>query len=120
MYIFRKARVLAEFEMVRDDSDPTANDTDQLTERMQKMIEFRQKMLADASVNINNAQDRYKKDYDKKRSSTEVCTLNLYIAYDSRVLSMNLPSVMNSCGYNYTKNCIPVNKQCICIVIIML
>ena len=61
-----------------DDGDPTANDTDQLTERVQKMIEFREKMLTDASVNIDNAQDRYKKDYDKKRSSTEViiCTFN--------------------------------------------
>ena len=58
--------------MVHDDTIPTANDSDVLSHRIEKMVQFREKMLTDASVNINNAQARYKKDYDKKRSSTEV------------------------------------------------
>ena len=39
---------------------------------MQKMIAVREKMFADAGDNIEAAQARYKKDYDKKRSHDEV------------------------------------------------
>lgn len=63
--------------MVKDARDPTADDTDVLTQRMQKMIKFREKMLTDASVNIKNAQNRYKIDYDKKRSLT-ILVVNSY------------------------------------------
>ena len=62
IYNFKKARLLAEVKMVNDASDPTVDETDVLTQRMQKMIKFREKMLTNASVNIKNAQTRYKKD----------------------------------------------------------
>ena len=87
IYIFRKARLLAKVEMVNDASNPTVDETDVLTQRMQKMIKFQEKMLTNASVNIKNAQTRYKKDYDKKRSLTEVW----YIIKYSRGYSMKLP-----------------------------
>ena len=44
-----------------------------MEDRMQKTIAFRQKMFTDAETNIKDAQARYKKDYDKKRSHCEVC-----------------------------------------------
>ena len=42
------------------DTIPTADDGDELSHRMEKMVQLREKMLTDASVNINNAQARYK------------------------------------------------------------
>ena len=39
---------------------------------MQKMVTTRQNLFASATQNIKDAQARYKKDYDKKRSQNEV------------------------------------------------
>ena len=40
-----------------------------LEERMQRMIAEHEKMFADATHNIKEAQSWYKKDYDKKKES---------------------------------------------------
>ena len=44
----------------------------QVEEKMKKMVAVRDKMFNNALSNIRGAQTRYKKDYDKKRSQTEV------------------------------------------------
>lgn len=43
-----------------------------LQDKMQKMIAYRESLFTDVAQNIKDAQARYKKDYDKKRSNDEV------------------------------------------------
>lgn len=43
-----------------------------MDETMQKMVAIREKLKASAAQNIKDAQARYKKDYDKKRGTSEV------------------------------------------------
>ena len=70
----RKAKLLAELEISSSPDDQILEEDleAQVEDRMQKMIAFRQKIFTDAETNIKDAQARYKKDYDKKRSHCEV------------------------------------------------
>ncbi len=76
----RKAKLLAELEVAELEVAPSTLDSHNpgedfeaaLDDRMQKMIAVREKMFTSAASNIKDAQTWYKKDYDKKRSHSEV------------------------------------------------
>ena len=41
-----------------------------------KMLEMKHKMFDDARKNIHKAQERYKKDFDKKRNKSEIFNMH--------------------------------------------
>ena len=71
----RKAKLLAELEVSSSTNEDLGADVDYeaaVDERMQKMVTTRHHLFTNASKNIKDAQARYKKNYDRKRSQTEV------------------------------------------------
>ena len=52
---------------------------DQAEEIFGRMLKMRQMMFDNASQNIHKSQERYKKDYDKKRSKTDACIVIIVI-----------------------------------------
>ena len=72
----RKAKLPAEMEV--STSTPQGSEENfevEVEEKMKRMIAGREKMFDKAMSNIKDAQTRYKKDYDKKRSQSEVIIL---------------------------------------------
>ena len=43
-----------------------------LEKKMKQMMKFKEHLFKDAKANIDQAQSRYKQDYDRKRSASEV------------------------------------------------
>ena len=63
------------------DAESGGLDTDMQTaieNKLSAMLTLRKRLFAKASKNIKEAQERYKKDYDRKRSKPEVGSLSLY------------------------------------------
>ena len=78
----RKAKLLVELEISAPNTTVGDNGSDnhrleedlecELDKRMQEMITVHERMFSDAESNIKDAQARYKRDYDRKRSQCEV------------------------------------------------
>ena len=52
---------------------------DKAEEIFGRMLKMRQMMFDTASQNIHKSQERYKKDYDKKRNKAEVCIVRIVV-----------------------------------------
>ena len=47
-------------------------DLHEVEKKMKQMMKFKEHMLKDAKANIDQAQSRYKQDYDRTQSASEV------------------------------------------------
>ncbi len=78
VYITRKATLPVELERGPEVKNPIVQDQEieefeGLGEKMKLMLEVQNEMFSKAGSNIQLAQERYKKDYDKKRKLDKVC-----------------------------------------------
>ena len=83
IYDNRRAKLPVEMELEETTAlDVTENDDDSVdvARRMEQMMKFKKRMFQDAKDSIDQAQSCYKKDYDRKRSSSKVmCTIPNYL-----------------------------------------
>ena len=64
------------------EGDESQTDIQSMIEsKLSGMLALRKKLFDKASDNIKRAQERYKKDYDRKRSQSEVCSFSDYCKY---------------------------------------
>ena len=64
------------------EGDESQTDIQSMIEsKLSGMLALRKKLFDKASDNIKIAQERYKKDYDRKRSQSEVCSFSDYCKY---------------------------------------
>ena len=57
---------------IPDGSEMAEDDLPVLEKKMKQMMKFKEHLFKDAKANIDQAQSRYKQDYDRKRSASEV------------------------------------------------
>ena len=73
---YRKAKLPVEMELegssIPDGSEMAEDDLPVLEKKMKQMMKFKEHLFKDAKANIDQAQSRYKQDYDRKQSASEV------------------------------------------------
>ena len=71
----RRAKLPVEMELESTstpDEGGIEDDLHEVEKKMEQMMKFKEHMFKDAKENIDQAQARYKHDYDRKRSAHEV------------------------------------------------
>ena len=89
MYLFitiiiisRKATLPVEMEIECKVKDPVLKQVEEMDERMEAMKES---LFGKAKNNINSAQDRYKKDYNRKRKLCQVSFIPFSFVIESQL-----------------------------------